>query len=250
MARTQEGAALTEQHRQTQLQLRSQALRDFLVLWPLWTGDDQSFGSLIQAAIPLVNVYHRSSATLAGAYYQAFRRAERIPGDVTSRIPVPVPPEQIARSMYATGQATAREALAAGRSAEQARRSALVATSGAVTRHVLAGGRETILETAATDEQALGWARVTDSAPCPFCLMLASRGPVYKTEQTADFQAHGHCGCGAEPVYRDSHWPGRAREFLDIYNRAQHEAEAAGELDRGTENDRLNALRRYLAKEE
>jgi hypothetical protein len=32
--------------------------------------------------------------------------------------------------------------------------------------------------------------------------MLADRGAVY-SEATADFAAHDHCGCSAEPVYGD-----------------------------------------------
>jgi hypothetical protein len=43
--------------------------------------------------------------------------------------------------------------------------------------------------------------RVLGGAGCDFCQMLAGRGEVYSAE-TADFEAHDHCGCTAEPIYR------------------------------------------------
>jgi hypothetical protein len=126
---------------------------------------------------------------------------------------------------------------------------AFVRTSGAITRHILDGGRDTILGSVERDEQALGWARVTDGDPCYFCLTLAGRGPVYKTEQTADFQAHDHCGCTAEPFYRGADWPDAAREFRETYDAAQQFGLDEGLLQPGenTPAARLNAVRRYLA---
>jgi hypothetical protein len=89
----------------------------------------------------------------------------------------------------------------------------LTNVSGDASRHVLNRGRETLTESVAADRQALSWARVTDSAPCSFCRMLASRGPEYRSKG-GGFKAHGHCGCTAEPVYsEDQPWPGRAAEW-------------------------------------
>jgi hypothetical protein len=80
-------------------------------------------------------------------------------------------------------------------------------------------------------------------------LTLAARGPVYKSEQSADFQAHDHCGCAAEPFYRGSAWPGRSREFLATYDAAQQFGLDEGLLQPGENSSsaRLNAVRRYLA---
>ncbi len=247
MARTEQGATLTEQHRRAQLQVRAQALRDFTRLWPIWKPDEAStFGLLVTATVPLVRAYHRISASVAASYYGEFRAEENPAGAATPRLAGYVPQAQVAASLYATGQVMTRKALLGGQPVEQARETALVRTSGAVTRLVLAGGRNTLLRSVAADPTALGWARVTDSNPCAFCAMLASRGPVYKTEQSASFRAHDHCSCTVEPFYRGSDWPGRAREFRDLYNQAVRDASAAGELDKGTSNDLLNAFRRSL----
>ena len=55
----------------------------------------------------------------------------------------------------------------------------------------------------------VGWRRVASATACDFCAMLASRGVVYSTEESASFEAHapdelgrgGVCSCSAEPVY-------------------------------------------------
>lgn len=250
MARTPEGATLTEQHRQIQLSVRAQALQDFTRIWPLWQTDDPaSFSALITATLPLVRAYHRLSAAAAASYYQAFRSVEDIGGTATPRLAAAPVTAQVTASLYVTGQTATKNAVSAGQSPETARKTSLVRASGAVTRHVLAGGRDTIIGSVAADPEALGWARVTDADPCTFCLVLASRGPVYKAAASAGFEAHDHCSCGAEPFYTGSSWPGRAREFRGIYNTAIRDARANGELDRGTSNDELNAVRRYLAKQ-
>lgn len=239
-------AALTEQHRQAQLQVQRQTLRDFLLLWPLWNGDASSFANLIQATDPLVQTYRSISASLAGAYYTSFRAAEKVTGQPSVQLSPSVPIDQLAASMYSTGQSTIKQALSTGRTAEQARKVALVRTSGAVTRHVLNGARDTVLQSAQADKQSIGWARVTDGTPCAFCALLASRGAVYWDESTADFQAHDHCGCQAIPVYRDDGVPANVRALKTLYDKSQSDAEASGELKPG-ENpsaDRIRVFRR------
>jgi hypothetical protein len=55
----------------------------------------------------------------------------------------------------------------------------------------------------------VGWRRVASATACDFCVMLASRGAVYSTEESASFEAHapdelgrgGVCSCSVEPVY-------------------------------------------------
>jgi hypothetical protein len=117
---------------------------------------------------------------------------------------------------------------------------ALVRTSGSASRQVLLGDRVTTLTAVDADTQAVGWARISDGDPCAFCWMLVSRGPVYKSEATANFQAHDHCGCKPVPVFsKTAPWPGRAREYRRIYNQV-----AQGQPDP------LNAIRRYLATQE
>ncbi len=245
MAVTDTGRALTEQHRKVQLQIRAKALQDYTRLWPVWEGDEDSFVKLVLASIVLVKGYRLISSQTAGNYFQSFRIAEGAKGDALTKLADPVDEEKVRAALFATGQIAVTQAMESGQSPTHAKQVALTRTSGAMSTQVLNGGRETLLQSVQDDKSALGWARVTDSDPCSFCALLAGRGPVYKSETTADFQAHGECACNAEPVYnRSAEWPGRAREFGDLYNEAVHEANEADELDRGTSNDLLNAFRR------
>lgn len=244
------GVALTEQHRGVQLAIRAQALRDFAKIWPLWRPNaPESFDQLVQASQPLVTHYSGLSAAAAASYYEAFRGAEGVTGVVTPRLAAAPAETMIRASLNATGEAAARTALAAGQPPAAVRETTLVRASGAVARHVLNGGRNTILASIQADRQAIGWVRVTDGNPCYFCLTLASRGAVYKSEQTADFQAHDHCGCVAMPLWEGTQLPDATARYQEIYDAAQRAAVESGLLHPGENSSdaRLNAVRRYLA---
>lgn len=247
MARTKEGAVLTERHRLAQDRLANGSLRDFMRLWPLWEGDPESFRRLIAASLPLIRQYHSTSSSVAASYYEAFRDAED-PGGAATPLLAAFDPDRVAADLYVTGQRMTGDALAAGVAPRKAMENALTSVSGAVILDVLKGGRDTITLSTAADKKSGGWARVTSPSCCAFCAMLAGRGPVY-SEDTSDFEAHRACKCSNEPVYSGSAWPGRADEFRTMYNRAVDQAGKAGELRRGTSNDLLNAFRRVYDAE-
>jgi len=260
MATTAAGEQLVERHRQAQLQIRAQALRDYLTLWRGWQGDDDSFLQIASAVVLLVQLYRGMSSAVAADFYELLRREEGVRGTFPPRLAPEIGREQVAGTLWLLGpekvrrvprplrddDAIGRELDALTEAVRAAMDTAFVDTSGAVTKMVLDGGRETIVESTKADPAAVGWARTTDGDPCAFCVMLASRGAVYK-EDTVGFQAHAHCGCSATPVFhRDDPLP-QNRQWLDEYNAATRAARAAGDLRRGTSNDLLNALRRYRA---
>lgn len=196
MARTERGSTLTAQHKQAQLRIRARVLRDFIRLWPIWEGDDKSFGRLVTAAVPLVQINHSLSAALAVSYYEALRKAEAAAGRSTPKIAPALDPVMLAVSLHVTGRVTARKAIGAGHSRDEAMKTALVGTSGAVTRHVLAGGRDTLIASTEADPAARGWRRVTAPRACSYCRKQAAKGT-----SNDNFHAHDHCGCSAEPVF-------------------------------------------------
>lgn len=203
MAATLAGARLTERHRTAQLALRALTLRQVLEIWPAFDVEDAARSWLpVEAALLAVIDERRAvSASLAARYFEAFRRAERV-GGIASPVLAAFDEGALARartSLQVTGYVTT-ERLRTLKHADPAR-VALVRVSGAVTRHVLDGGRETLLASMRRDRHARGWARVTSAEPCEFCAMLALRGGVY-TATSGAFQAHDHCGCGLEPRYR------------------------------------------------
>lgn len=67
----------------------------------------------------------------------------------------------------------------------------------------------------------IGWARVlTGRSSCGFCVMLASRGPVYSSVHHAGKgqgrdKFHNNCDCVVVPVYKSTDWAGK-REFEQL----------------------------------
>jgi hypothetical protein len=91
-------------------------------------------------------------------------------------------------------------------------------------RHAKQADREAITDTANAAGDRIGWARVlTGAENCPWCAMLASRGPVYTSQRAAMFRGgsavdtyHDHCDCEAVLVRKGHDWAGRAEyERLD-----------------------------------
>lgn len=217
MARSDAGAALTRTHRRQQLALRASVVREVLVLSKLW---NSPFDDFADATATLVSSRRRDSAAISSRYYRAFRVAEGPGGVSTPVLGAQVERGRVLASIYATGLGSYERGIAAGLTQEAARRNALVAVTGSAARHVLNGGRETILRSTRTDKQARGWQRITAGEPCAFCQMLASRGPAFKSQRTASFSAHDHCVCTAEPVYRGGEWTPQATGFRRRWNEA------------------------------
>lgn len=100
-----------------------------------------------------------------------------------------------------------------GDSPTQARDRAATATALKAARHVSEASREPLLDEVEEGRRrgAIGYARVVDADPCAFCAMLASRGPVYRSDAFDDvgptfaggnrFATHDGCECSLEPVY-------------------------------------------------
>lgn len=108
-----------------------------------------------------------------------------------------------------------------------------------VERLVLNAGRQTITDNVKRDPKATGWVRLTEMNPCSFCATLATRGAVYKSEKTADFKAHNHCRCHADPVFGPYELTAQVQAWKDLYR-----SSTAG--IRGTK-EKLNAFRAAFA---
>lgn len=219
MAVTPAGAALTRQHRRTQQAVSAAVLRELLALWPLLDPLrlDETAPGFIAAATRLTAGGRALSSRAAVAYYTAFRLAEGVSGAAPASVAATAPLEAIRTSLLVTGPVSIKAATGRGVPLSRSTADALVRVSGAVSRHALDGGRETVVELTRTDPKAQGWARVTSGDGCSFCQMLASRGPVYSGE-TVDFESHDHCLCGSEAVFPGYEWPATsvaARERWD-----------------------------------
>lgn len=235
MAATAEAARLTEAHRLAQAGIGAQVVRQMLAAWPLLDPQDldATFRRWLTVVSPIVQTQRRASATLASAYLSAFRTLE-LGVDAGPFAPVPAgpaPARAVATSMLITGPATIRSARAGGVASAIAVNRAQGRAAAAAMRHALNGGRETVVSSLERDRLSLGWSRVTSAKPCAFCAMLASRGPVYRSEGTADFHAHDHCSCAAEPVYRrDAAWAPGARRLRELWDSSTGDARGPEKL--------------------
>ena len=251
MALTAAGAALTQANRAAQLAARAGSLQGLLRLWSIVDVTDLAgtIETFARAAALLAGEGFDQSAAAAANYYGLFRRVEGV-GAIT----VPAARRPAAEVMVGELRGAALKGIIDGRKAGmdigRAKSQGLVRVAGALTKLVLAGGRQTIIGATDRDRQALGWARATSGDPCTFCRMLASRGPAYKSEKSADFQPHDHCACMPEPVYRgDPAAVGvakQAAEYLGEYHEAQAWARASGTMSKDTGNNALNNYRRWL----
>lgn len=253
MAATDLGAGLTENHRTAQLAIKAEATRTALSLWALLDpGDlDANLAAWLDANLALIRQLDDQSQQTAAAYFTAFAQVE------TGRFYKPPKParldlDRVRTNLRVTGPIAVKALLARGHPLDRALQTSQVRVAGETARLAMQGHRRMLVDALngqyGDNPPPVGYARVTAARPCAFCAMLASRGPVYQSESTGGFRAHGHCSCTVEPVFtREQPWPGRAREFHDLWNQAQQQARDGGELRRGTANDALNAFRRALS---
>ena len=241
-----------DQYRLQQAQLAATLTRDLvLLLRALFNpmDPDAAWQAVRTSVAALIADRRRQSADLAAAFYRAERLAAGLRDPFTPAVPAPLPAEQVLAAVDATGIAAFRRALRAGATPQQAVDRAAVTLSGSASRLALGGGRAAVDESVRRDDEAIGWIRLTDADPCPWCLMMASRGATFHSAASAggaknaqfvgdgDFAWHDHCGCTALPVW-DPDDPHLARAD-DLYE--QWAQVTAGTSGKGA----VNAWRRH-----
>lgn len=241
-------AALTEAHRVAQVRLSAQTQALSNAAWRLL--DPARVGATSERWMrlmgPIIRRQRQLSAGLSGDYYQRLRALQLESGDVLPALATTITDDEIDGTLART--VVDRLENPPAQPWEMTVRNARNAAARSAARMALNGGRRTVLNTVQADRLSLGWTRVGRGEPCAFCRLAISRGPVYRSESSADFHAHDGCHCAAAPAFLDEDlWTDQAEREADVYYAAVDEARAAGEYSRGTSNDSLNALRRYLS---
>lgn len=110
------------------------------------------------------------------------------------------------------------------------------ALSGSVERQVFTVSRNTVLSNA--ERENVRFSRYASANACPWCRVLATRGAVYRSQQSA-VKGHDNCHCIAVPDRPGSPYvpPDYVAGWLDEYNEAR--AQVGGNL-----NDIVNSMRR------
>ncbi|MET7924730.1 hypothetical protein ABZT43_12190 [Streptomyces sp. NPDC005349] len=212
----------------------------------------------IVAMNALVAQYGQTSSALAADFYDAERAAARVPGAFTVPVPDPPPDEQVDSSLrWATKDLWPRDDAAATVAQlepldvrlEQAEKKAE-----AVAQKLVADqGRDALRESVRQDRGAVAYARAAALGGCAFCRLMASRGAVYKSAQTAGREAndrfsgeasvvkfHDNCHCTIIPVFRGQQFElsPHAAEWDRLYR----------EYAQGHSGDQLRLFRRALAE--
>ncbi|MBT2502986.1 hypothetical protein [Curtobacterium sp. ISL-83] len=237
MALTQEGQRLTEANGLLQIRLAARAAGIGLSLWRELDprNIDRSAIRWLAANTALASDFYTQSATTTATYIDRYRNAEGV-GDTGPVVRPSFDAALTAQTLLIAGPFRVKNLVGSGMTGSQALAAARGGYAGMLRRQVMMGGRETIDLTAAQDEQAVGWRRVSDGHPCAFCAMLCSRGPVYRSRAQAGddpvagegMRFHPHCGCHAELVYGSWKPSEQEQGYIDTYNRAAREANAAG----------------------
>ena len=205
---------LAEQLRLAQ-QIKALTARDLIQIWNRLDISDpyQAQAILIEALKDLTVTYGEISAVAAGDFLEALAEsAGRVQRPVA--LAAVAPDEQVA-AMTRWGLGPLFE--------ENPRPgAALKRLSGGTSRLSLQPGRNTVLDY--VQRERIRWAFVPQgSNTCPFCLMLASRGSVYHTEQPG---YHDSCDCAMTPVREDDDVPQVNQDLQDEWREV-----TAGSMD-------------------
>lgn len=213
----------TEQYRLQQLAVRAALLRELLRLWPSLNPRrlNDTFPVWFAATVRVIALHRSYSAAAAARYVRQVRAEAGVPG-AAPVVPVPeFPRVEAQKALTVTALKTVRQATGRAVPLQRASQLGFVNSSAAASRLVLDAGRQVVTGSVEADPEAVGWVRVTDGDPCAFCAMLASQGAVYKSRQTAEFKAHGACGCQPMPIFdRNAAVPDLNREFARLWRRS------------------------------
>lgn len=248
MAHTQAGRELTEANRVAQTTITAaviEVIRELFLDLIKLDDLDTSSAEFVRQALPVVLAGRAVAYDTATEYLESFRRVElrglidhseltpedndryAIDLDVLETYTDPdavvdwggldpvddlIPPRTVATELHTSGAAVVKARIAKGVPEAEAKQKAADAVAAKVVRHVADGGRAPLAAEVRTGNRgAVGYARVVDADPCPFCAMLASRGAVYRSDAFAGsndlfagdgaFKVHDGCECTLEPVY-------------------------------------------------
>lgn len=197
-----------------------QAKADLFAFFSTWdmTQPEAIRNALLEVVPAITAEYGDAAAEAATLWYEEVRDAARVGGGFTARPAAGAPAAVLEQNVrYAAGQ------IFVGNPER-----ALGIIASAIGRHLVNQSRGTIEENVSRDPSGPAYARVPSGAKtCAWCEMLASRGFLYFTAETAGAlgQFHDDCDCqiipqfgpgkprleGYDPdVYRDRYMQGRA----------------------------------------
>jgi hypothetical protein len=156
------------------------SILDILRIWMQMGLQDvrASWPPLRTALAALIRDRFGMSARNGSAYYLQARLASGVTGTFPV-VTAPLPDDAlVTATLDSTGPYGLLARIKSAQPVDTAMQNTGVILSGAASRLILNGARETVLQAVAQDAKAVAWMRVTAANPCAWCAMLASRGPV------------------------------------------------------------------------
>lgn len=204
-------------YREAQRALVTLAIAELVAWWRSLAEEADSVdvsAGLQRFMVALVGSFGSASASLAADWYDGLRDAAGVPDPFSALASDTLPAEQI--------EAGARWSVEPLFGAESDRDAALQRATGQVQRYVQQAGRDTITASAQADPGKPRWARVPQGETCAWCLILASRGAVYLSEQSAGElnRYHNDCDCQPTPTW-DGSVPYDVDGLYALYNEAR-----------------------------
>ena len=215
-----------------------------------------SLEEIVAAIFGPVSAASDRVVALARQDYYATRRAAGISGQVPPWVTRDLSRDALRASLFATAGQTLQGIDRFDVAPAAALKRARIQAAGVVTRQVMNAGRNSTIATAQRDDRALGSLYVTreDADVCSWCLMLASRGPVFGSDSFTDAdrlfvgrgtaKSHDHCRCIVKAVFASgSPLLERSHELEKAWREVNWED---GRI-KNHGKDALNAWRRHVA---
>ena len=225
-------ASRASEYQSAQKRIFGSLTRDLATLWRIIRLG--AFATTVPRWMDGVQAAVDNRAAMAGALAVGFYRTERgLAGALGEYEPlVPgVPPEKIVASLkWATKDLWIPEREDPPKLATRLK-TAEVKAAGVAQKAVADISRDVIRDAVLLDQEARGWARFANAKSCHFCALMAIRGPVYESEDTAGrdansrfaggglYKFHDHCDCTVAPVFSGQDWepPNYVRGWEALY---------------------------------
>lgn len=222
--------AEVEEHRLAVQGVATLAVAELVTAWPSLPLDDprQLANDLADVMAELYGDFSLMTAALAADFYDELRGAAGVSEPFAASIAPDLPVAQLESSAsWAAGGAWT--------DADKALRD----SAASLDRMVTARDRETTMLNVEADPSEPRYARFAQPDACAFCALLASRGAVYWSEESATFAGatrderrqretegdkyHDWCGCEPVAVWKSSGFelPEYATPWVDAYDAAR-----------------------------
>lgn len=174
-----------------------------------------NFPQLLKSALPQIVLPHaHAAATVTAQWYNELNPTSSFTATPTVTLPADQLDKTVNWALHAPGTATPLDRLA-----------------GSTKRMVFDASRDTVTGNAA--KQRIKYARYASANACAFCQLLAARGAVYKSEDSAGvghkFHDHDRCVVVAVPEGQTYTPPDYVDQWSQDYKNAVKATKAAGQ---------------------